>query len=117
MTAAALGTTVDLPTLEADVSHEANTEVERTVALEIKPGTQSGEQLVLRARGVPRLHGTGRGDVVVTVIVETPTRLDQEQIVLLESLAKMREETGGIAQVGERHKSVFDRFKDALGGR
>jgi molecular chaperone DnaJ len=120
MTAAALGTTVDLPTLEADLADQGegtDSQVERTMSVEIRPGTQSGEQLVLRGRGVPRLHGTGRGDVLATIVVETPTKLDEEQVKLLETLASLREEDGSIAQVTQRHKSVFDRFKDAFGGR
>ena len=67
MTAAALGTTLTLPTLEADlVDAEAPTPgVETSFELEIKPGTQSGTEQVLRGRGVPGLRG-GRGDLVVT---------------------------------------------------
>ena len=118
MTAAALGTSVALPTLEAEVA-AADSDVERTVTLEIRPGTQSGEQLVLRGRGVPRLRGTGRGDVVATVIVETPTRLDAEQTDLLRRLAYLRDEenpTGGVEE-GRQSKGVFGRFRDAFGGR
>ncbi len=115
MTAAALGTSVELPTLEADVS-DAGSEVERTSTLEIRPGTQSGEQLFIRGRGVPRLRGTGRGDVVTTVVVETPTRLDGSQTQLLEQLAAIRGEENPSASIDNRHKGVFGRFKDAFGG-
>lgn len=117
MTAAALGTSVDLPTLEADLADGASSEVERTARLEIRAGTQSGEQMLVRGRGVPRLRGTGRGDVVATVIVETPTRLDSGQSQLLEQLAALRgEENPGMA-VDTRHRGVFGRFKEAFGGR
>ncbi|MBA2560661.1 MAG: molecular chaperone DnaJ [Propionibacteriales bacterium] len=124
MTAAALGTSVELPTLEADVvdsssgsgSGSSSSGVERTSTLEIRPGTQSGEQLLIRGRGVPRLRGTGRGDVITTVVVETPTRLDSSQTQLLEQLAAIRgEENPGIS-LDNRSKGVFGRFKDALGG-
>jgi molecular chaperone DnaJ len=114
MTAAALGTSVDLPTLEADVASDPKTTIETTMPLEIRPGTQSGEQLVLRGRGVPRLRGTGRGDVVATVLVETPTRLDAAQTDLLQQLAAARGEEQPVATVDKSHKSVFDRFKDAF---
>ena len=114
MTAAALGTEIELPTLEADVASK-DTDVERTMRVDIRPGIQSGEQLVLRGRGVPRLRGTGRGDVVTNVVVETPTRLDQEQTELLKQLAGLRDEENPVASVEEnRHKGVFGRFRDAF---
>jgi molecular chaperone DnaJ len=114
MTAAALGTEIELPTLEADVASK-DTDVERTMHVDIRPGIQSGEQLVLRGRGVPRLRGTGRGDVVTNVVVETPTKLDQEQTELLKQLAGLRDEENPVASVEEnRHKGVFGRFRDAF---
>jgi molecular chaperone DnaJ len=116
MTAAALGTSVELPTLEADIS-AVSVEVERTATLDIRAGTQSGEQLVLRGRGVPRLRGTGRGDVVATVIVETPTRLDSAQTELLEQLAILRGEESPSGAVDSRPRGVFGRFREAFGGR
>ncbi|MGI8700898.1 MAG: molecular chaperone DnaJ [Nocardioidaceae bacterium] len=117
MTAAALGTVVDLPTLEADQVDATTTSVERTIPLEIRSGTQSGERFVARARGVPRLRGTGRGDVVATVSVETPTRLDGAQSDLLKQLATLRDEHAPSIDGDHRHRSVFGRFKEALGGR
>jgi molecular chaperone DnaJ len=117
MTAAALGTTVDLPTLEADLVESGTSEVEKTIPLDIRPGTQSGERLVIRGRGVPRLRGSGRGDVIATVTVETPTRLDATQSDLLRQLAALRAEEQPTVEMDSPHKSVFDRFKDALGGR
>jgi molecular chaperone DnaJ len=113
MTAAALGTTVDLPTLEADIA-APDSDVDRTVPLEIRPGTQSGEQLTLRGRGVPRLRSVGRGDVVATIVVETPTKLDSEQADLLRQLAAARGEENPVASVEKPHKGVFGRFKDAF---
>ena len=121
MTAAALGTTVDLPTLEADLldssAGSGSSGLDRTIALEVRAGTQSGERFVARAHGVPRLRGNGRGDVVTTVTVETPTRVDAAQADLLRQLADLRGEEKPTIDTEARHKSVFDRFKDALGGR
>ena len=82
MTAAALGTTIQLPLLEADVA-EADSDVELWVDLDIRPGTQSGTETTLRGRGVPHLRSQVRGDIVVTVEVETPGRLDDRQQELL----------------------------------
>jgi len=119
MTAAALGTTIELPTLEADLVEDgADTEVETTVPLEIRAGTQSGAEIVLHGRGVPALRGTGRGDLVVGVAVETPTRLDERQEELLRELAALRNEESPDGQIGTaEHRSVFDRLRDAFGPR
>jgi molecular chaperone DnaJ len=116
MTAAALGTTLELPTLEADVvpPEGAATDLETSFDLDIKPGTQSGTEAVLRGRGVPGLRG-GRGDLIVTIAVETPTRLDPRQEELLTELAAIRGEeqpTGSVKAGG--NKSVFGRLRDAF---
>ena len=114
MTAAALGTTLTLPTLEADVEAGADSGVETSFELEIAPGTQSGAEQVLRGRGVPGLRG-GRGDLVVTVSVETPTRLDPRQEELLRELAAIRDEEAPSVQVRpSTQRSVFGRLRDAF---
>jgi len=113
MTAAALGTTLTLPTLEADVTTDEDTDVETQFELEVKPGTQSGGEQVMRARGVPGLRG-GRGDLVVHLVVETPTRLDDRQEELLRELAALRNEEQPSGQVQAAQKSVFGRLRDAF---
>lgn len=116
MTAAALGTVLTLPTLEADVvaDPETPTELETDFEVDIRPGTQSGHQQVLRGRGVPSLRG-GRGDLIVTVAVETPTRLDPRQEELLRELAAIRDEETPDGQVRPGgQKSVFGRLRDAF---
>jgi molecular chaperone DnaJ len=113
MTAAALGITIDLPTLEADVASEGS-DIERTVPLEIRPGTQSGAETVLAGRGVPSLRGTGRGDLVVKIVVETPTRLDDRQEELLRELAALRDEGSPDGRMHPPSKSVFNRLRDAF---
>jgi molecular chaperone DnaJ len=47
---------------------------------------------MLRARGIPHLRGTGRGDLHVHLDIQVPTRLDAEQEQLLRTLAKLRGE-------------------------
>jgi molecular chaperone DnaJ len=115
MTAAALGTTLQLPTLEADVvpPEGASTDLETSFDLDIKPGTQSGTEAVLRGRGVPGLRG-GRGDLIVTIAVETPTRLDPRQEELLNELAAIRGEEKPAGQIRAGTKSVFGRLRDAF---
>jgi molecular chaperone DnaJ len=123
MTAAALGTTVDLPTLEADLDDEDavaagfGSGVDPSVPVEVRPGTQSGAQVVVPGRGVPGLRGGGRGDVVVEVVVETPTRLDDEQEQLLRELAALRGEEKPDGNLHQPHRSMFDRLRDAFGPR
>ncbi len=80
MTAAALGTSLKLETLDGEEQ------------IDIAPGTQPEEVLTLRARGVPHLRGTGRGDLHVHLDVQVPTRLDAEQERLLRELAALRGE-------------------------
>ena len=53
----------------------------------IPAGTQPGKVLRMRGKGVPRLRGSGRGDQLVVVNVEIPTRLSTEQRKLFEQLA------------------------------
>jgi molecular chaperone DnaJ len=113
MSAAALGTVLTLPTLEADVEQGADSGVETSFELEIRPGTQSGTEQVLRGRGVPGLRG-GRGDLVVTVAVETPTRLDARQEELLRELAALRGEEQPTGQVRPGSKSVFGKLRDVF---
>ncbi|MFC6345254.1 DnaJ C-terminal domain-containing protein, partial [Nocardioides hankookensis] len=116
MTAAALGTVLTLPTLEADVvadGEEPETDIETSLDLDVRAGTQSGSEQVLRGRGVPGLRG-GRGDLVVTVIVETPTRLDPRQEELLRELAAIRDEEKPSGQVHPSNRSVFGRLRDAF---
>ncbi len=114
MTAAALGTSVKLATLEADVADTAP--AERTVTLDVPVGTQSGTRVAIPGRGVPRLRGAGRGDLGVTLLVQTPTSLDEEQRALLRRLAELRDETRPKASVDRANKSVFSRLKDAFTG-
>lgn len=113
MSAAALGTTLTLPTLEADVEQGADSGVETTFELDVRPGTQSGTQQMLRARGVPGLRG-GRGDLIVTIAVETPSKLDPRQEELLRELAAIRGEEDPTGQLKPGSKSVFGRLRDAF---
>ena len=113
MTSAALGTHLDLPTLEADLAH-VNSEIQTTVPLEVQSGTQSGDTLTVKGYGVPRLRGSGRGDLHVQVIVETPSKLSGEQRELLTKLQALRDEDKNDALFSSNHKGVFGRIKDAF---
>ncbi|HVL64206.1 MAG TPA: molecular chaperone DnaJ [Actinomycetota bacterium] len=96
MTTAALGGEITIPTLGGDGE-----------TVEIDPGTQSGEVMRLRNRGMPRVGGGGRGDLVVLLKVETPTELDEEQAELLRRLAEIRGEHAGSPNFFERLRQAF----------
>jgi molecular chaperone DnaJ len=83
MTQAALGADLTIPTLEGE---------ER---VRIEPGTASGTVLRLRGRGVPHLGRRGRGDLYVTVQVETPSPGTKEERALMQKLAELRGEGAG----------------------
>ncbi len=123
MTAAALGVALTLPTLESDLSPEAAVEAglgstpPAEVPLDIRRGIQSGSEVVLQGHGVPALRGGSRGDLVVQVLVETPTKLDDRQEELLRELAELRGEEAPESQVTPHQKSVFNRLRDAFGPR
>ena len=106
MTAAALGTTVSLETLDG------------TESLTVKAGTQSGSVLTLRGRGVPHLsRGVGRGDLLVHLEVQTPGHLDAEQERLLRQLASLRgEDTTDYAVTSAEpgNGGLFSRLRDAF---
>lgn len=72
MVDAALGTEIDVETVDG------------TVRMKIPAGTQSGTDFKLSGHGVPHLRGTQRGAHIVSVIVDTPTKLTKKQKELLE---------------------------------
>jgi len=112
MTAAALGTQIDLRTLEADGPDTP--EADRFVTLNVPAGTQAGTRLVIKGRGVPKLRGAGRGELGVTLFIQTPTKLTDEQRDLLTKLAVLRGEEHPQVTFDE-HKGFFSRLKDSFG--
>jgi molecular chaperone DnaJ len=73
---AALGAKIDVPTLWGEES------------LKIKPGTQPGEIVRLKGKGIPRLQSFGKGDHFVHLRVVIPTELTRDQRKLLEKFAQ-----------------------------
>ncbi|MCV0383397.1 MAG: molecular chaperone DnaJ [Erythrobacter sp.] len=80
-TTAALGGEIELRDLAGE-----------PVTLSVPAGLQSGRQLRQRGSGMPVLQGRGRGDLVVEIVVETPTKLSKEQKALLQQFRET--ETG-----------------------
>ena len=93
-TQAALGATIQVPTLDGKV------------AFDIPEGTQTGKEFVLWGRGIPDVNDPRRrGNHRFTVVVETPTHLTKEQKDLLRQL-----ETG--TETTPKIKKFFDNLKD-----
>jgi molecular chaperone DnaJ len=74
MVAAALGTEIDVNTVDGPVR------------MKVPAGTQSGSDFKLSDHGVPHLRGNSRGAHIVTILVDTPTKLSKQQRQLLEEL-------------------------------
>jgi len=72
---AALGAEVSVPTLDGSAT------------VRIKPGTQAGETIRLKGKGMPRFRGYGKGDLLVRVGISVPEKLTSKQRELLEQLA------------------------------
>lgn len=97
---AALGAEVEVPTVDG---------AER---INIKPGTQHGEVIRLRGKGVPILRGNGRrGDQLVSVKVVVPERLNDKQKKLLHELGQSL----GLESLGKDNRNLFEKLIDSVG--
>jgi molecular chaperone DnaJ len=96
-TDAMVGTTVTVPTVEGDAE------------VELRAGTQPGDELVLRGRGFPALTGRGRGDQRVVVEVRVPRVTSEEGRRAIEGLAETLDERSYREDEG-----FFDRLKSAF---
>lgn len=112
MTAAALGTELEVQTLEADIPDALDSD--KSVTVSVPPGTQSGTRVALDDKGVPRLRGSGRGEMGITFLVQTPTKLTGEQRELMERLAQLREETHVDVAPQRQDKGMFERLREAF---
>jgi molecular chaperone DnaJ len=93
----ALGDSVEVPVLGG------------TAELTIPPGTQPGQRLTLRGKGMPEIRGRGRGDAVYEVSVEIPTRLSARQRELLDEFREVSKSEPGskTSKFVERMKKLF----------
>ena len=99
-TTAALGGSVALPGIDG-----------KRIDLKVPAGVQSGETLRQRGAGMSVLNTRGRGDMIIRILVETPTKLSSAQKALLEQFRGT--ETGDECPAS---KGFFHRIKDKLGG-
>ena len=95
---AALGSEVDVPTLEGPSR------------VKVPAGTQSGQVFRLKGQGITDLNGYGRGDEIVRIVVETPRRLSARQRELLEEFARLSGE-----EVHPLSRSFLEKVKSMLG--
>ncbi len=98
MTQAALGAVIEIETLDGQL-HE----------LHIPPSTQTGRTFRLKGLGVPHLQSKGRGDLIVEIIVETPTPKSEVEEQLLRQLASIRQE-----DVAEPESGFFSKIRSAF---
>ena len=96
-TQAALGSAIDVPTLEKPVRYD------------LPEGTQPGQVYRIKGQGVQMLNSTAKGDLYITVKVEVPRKLNDRQ---KELLRRFEESTTG--REYEEKKSFFERVKDAF---
>lgn len=94
---AALGTTVEVPTIDGRVK------------IKIPAGTQSGKILRLRDKGLPAVQGRGKGDQLIHVNVWTPRTLSKEETEMME---KLREAKNFSPDLGKKEKGFFERMKE-----
>jgi molecular chaperone DnaJ len=92
---ASLGDDIEVPTLEGKVD------------LKLPPGTQTGKVLRLRGRGLPSLRSSQRGDQLLRIFVETPSKLTKRQRELLQEFA----EEGG-DEVSPVTRSFLDKLRE-----
>ncbi len=94
---AVLGNEVEVPTVDGRVK------------IKIKSGTQSGEVLRLRGKGLTDINGYSTGDQLVHVSIFTPTSVSADEKAMLD---KLRESPNFIPKPGASNRSIFDKMKD-----
>jgi molecular chaperone DnaJ len=97
---AALGGRISIPTLEGPEK------------VDVAAGSQNGDILTLRRRGLPPIGGGSRGDLHAQIFVEVPRKLSREQRELLKEFARLDGDN-----VGERRKGFIEQMKDYFRGR
>ena len=98
---AALGTEVEIPIIGGSES------------LKVPAGTQPGSVFRIRGKGMPHIRNHRRGDILIQVTLEVPTKLDPEQRMALEDLARAMSWNN---DQDARDKGLFDKLKDAFSG-
>lgn len=102
---------LDLPISFADAALGCKKEVpslfSHSCRISIPEGTQNGKVLRVKGEGFPNVHGHGRGDMLVRVFVETPTKLSDKQKQLLKEFAELESPSNN-----PKNKTFLDKIKD-----
>ena len=81
--------------------------------IKVKPGTQVGERITLKGKGVPSVKGYNVGNLYVDLNILIPTNLSKEQKEIFE---KMREESKESDMFGSKLKNILEKFKEFISG-
>jgi molecular chaperone DnaJ len=88
--------TLEVPMVQAALGAEVEVEtLDGLERVDLEPGVAPGATIRLRGKGIPNLGRRGRGDLFLTISVQTPRDLTKEQRRLLEELARARGEPAG----------------------
>jgi molecular chaperone DnaJ len=102
--------TLQLPLHDATLGARTKIEtLDGEIEIQIEPGTQSGDQHTIKHKGVTHLRGSGRGDLIVTMQVTTPTKLDSKQRELFRALSELR--SSEKAQLVRHGQGAFSKRK------
>jgi molecular chaperone DnaJ len=83
--------TLEVPVQDAVLGNRATIETfDGPIEIQIEHGSQSGDQIHLKNKGVKHFRGSGRGDLYVTIQVKTPSKTDPKQKELFRQLAEFR---------------------------
>lgn len=104
MATAILGGDIEVPTIDGSRARVA-----------IPEGTQSGKQFRLKGKGMSVLRRSERGDMYITITVETPVNLTKKQEDLIKEFAKLAEKNDNSPQTSSFAKKIKD-FWDNLKG-
>ena len=110
---AALGGTIDVPVLGSPAP-EGQDQKLRADDLTLPAGTQHGEVLKLRGKGLPDVRGGRNGDLLIQVLVEIPKRLTDRQKQLLREFADT-EETDGHREAMPQRRGFMDKLRSMIG--
>ena len=97
---AVIGGTVEIPTIDGKAK------------VKIQPGTQAGQVLRLKGKGIPDINGYGRGDILAVVDIAIPTRLSSDEKRLMEQLAS----SPSFAKAEHKKQNIFDRMRSFFRG-
>ena len=88
---------LEIPHLDAILGTDLELEsFDGIETVNIKPGTQTGEKIVLKGRGASKLRGSGRGNLVLETYVSIPQKLDKKQKELVHQLRDLSKEKSGL---------------------